>query len=146
MYAVVPLKTCPHLSSLRFNEAPNRKILQLIFFNIIQIIIFNFCHLEIKTTTSCQSCESPLENWICLMCYHVYCGRYIMEHMLYHHLETDHPLTMSFNDLSVWCYKCEAYIDNPVLFKYKNLAHNDKFGEEMTWSYGSDSIVLEGDF
>lgn len=63
--------------------------------------------------------------------------------MLYHHLDTDHPLTLSFADLSVWCYKCENYIDNPRLFKYKNLAHLDKFGEEMVWSYGSDTLLLE---
>lgn len=66
--------------------------------------------------------------------------------MLFHHLETEHPLALSFSDLSVWCYKCEAYIDNPALFPYKNLAHQSKFGEPLVWSYGTDSLFLETDF
>ena len=39
---------------------------------------------------------------------------------------------MSFSDLSVWCFDCDSYVDNQVLYKVKNLAHKDKFnGEEM---------------
>lgn len=64
--------------------------------------------------------------------------------MLFHHLETDHALALSFSDLSVWCYKCDEYIDNAVLHKYKNLAHLDKFNEELVWSHGDDanSVIL----
>lgn len=119
MYAVYPLKTCPHLSSLQ----PDR---------------FD----SIDTTKSCTDCESTVENWICLGCAQIYCGRFINAHMVCHHMDSDHPLTLSFADLSVWCYKCEAYIDNPCLFKYKNLAHQSKFGEEMVWSYG-DTLELD---
>lgn len=63
----------------------------------------------------------------------------------HHHVvtEREHTLTLSFSDLSVWCYKCEDYIDNSALFKYQNLAHLDKFGEEMVWSYGNDLVLLE---
>lgn len=66
--------------------------------------------------------------------------------MLFHHLDSGHPITLSFSDLSVWCYKCEAYVDNPVLYKFKNLAHIDKFGEELAWSCGHDSFVLHPNF
>ncbi|KAG4068297.1 hypothetical protein HA402_007817 [Bradysia odoriphaga] len=114
MFAVYPLKTCPHLSSLN----PD---------------LFD----SIDTTKSCMECQSTSENWICLGCTQVFCGRFVNEHMLYHHLDSDHPLTLSFADLSVWCYKCDSYIDNPCLFKYKNLAHQSKFGEELVWSYGN---------
>ncbi|XP_037919448.1 histone deacetylase 6 isoform X1 [Hermetia illucens] len=120
MYAVVPLKNCPHLSRLNPDETPQR----------------------IVTSSPCSGCQSSIENWICLHCFQTYCGRYIGEHMLYHHLESDHPLTLSFSDLSVWCYPCEAYIDNPILHKYKNLAHVDKFGEELVWSYGDNTLML----
>lgn len=99
----------------------------------------------INTLSPCQSCQSAQENWICLLCYGVYCGRFIEEHMLFHYLETEHALALSFSDLSVWCYKCDAYIDNPILFKYKNLAHLNKFGEELVWSYGNTDIVLIDD-
>lgn len=59
--------------------------------------------------------------------------------MSMHSAATDHPLTLSFSDLSVWCYKCEAYIDNPQLHKYKNLVHRSKFGDDLVWSYGEAS-------
>lgn len=59
-----------------------------------------------------------------------------------HSVEADHAMALSFSDLSVWCYKCESYIDNPVLYAYKNLVHRDKFdGEELVWSYGSDLFL-----
>lgn len=52
--------------------------------------------------------------------------------MLSHHLETNHAIALSLIDLSFWCYKCEAYVDSPKLFKYKNIAHIDKFAAEAT--------------
>lgn len=63
--------------------------------------------------------------------------------MLFHHVETEHALALSYSDLSVWCFKCENYIDNPILYKYKNLAHRDKFGEDMIWSYDQQPILLD---
>uniref|UniRef100_A0A1L8DWX0 Protein deacetylase HDAC6 n=1 Tax=Nyssomyia neivai TaxID=330878 RepID=A0A1L8DWX0_9DIPT len=122
MFAVVPLKNCPHLTLLDPSQAPT----------------------EINTFAPCEVCTSAVENWICLHCFRTLCGRYVGEHMLYHHLDTEHPLTLSYSDLSVWCYKCESYIDNPMLYKYKNMAHVCKFGgEEMVWPYGDTQFTLE---
>uniref|UniRef100_A0A1B0FAE5 Protein deacetylase HDAC6 n=1 Tax=Glossina morsitans morsitans TaxID=37546 RepID=A0A1B0FAE5_GLOMM len=116
MFAVVPLKSCPHLSQLQTAEAPK----------------------YINTTSTCCECLSKAENWMCLTCQKTLCGRYVNEHMLYHNLNTSHPLALSLSDLSVWCYPCEAYIDNKKLHVYKNLAHRHKFGEDMLCSYDSD--------
>ena len=58
-----------------------------------------------------------------------------------HYQEMGHPLTLSLADLSVWCYACSDYIDNPKLYKYKNLAHRDKFNEDMPWTY-DDAVLL----
>jgi histone deacetylase 6 len=63
--------------------------------------------------------------------------------MMYHNLDKDHPLTLSFADLSVWCYQCEAYIDNPALYKFKNLAHIDKFNEEIPWSMSQMDTTIQ---
>lgn len=94
----------------------------------------------------CHKCLSTAENWMCLSCHAVLCGRYVMEHMLYHNLETTHPLALSFSDLSVWCYPCESYVDNIKLHPYKNLAHRHKFGEDMQWAYdGDDDDETVGD-
>lgn len=147
MYAVVPLKNCPHLTTLDTNNTPNCNTFYLFFCNFFKndLLICLCMFTAINTKLCCEDCSSEAENWICLHCFKVFCGRYILEHMSQHHIssEREHTLTLSFSDLSVWCYKCEDYIDNPVLFKYQNLAHLDKFGEEMIWSYGNDLIVLE---
>ena len=51
-----------------------------------------------------------------LKCLEVHCSRYVNEHMLFHGIDKgdDHRLSLSFSDLSVWCYACDAYVDNPV--------------------------------
>lgn len=97
----------------------------------------------IDTKAPCQGCDSREENWMCLLCFGTFCSRYIHGHMQSHHDNTDHALALSFSDLSVWCFKCDDYIDNPVLYKYKNLAHRDKFGEDMVWSYGSENVTVD---
>uniref|UniRef100_A0A182QX80 UBP-type domain-containing protein n=1 Tax=Anopheles farauti TaxID=69004 RepID=A0A182QX80_9DIPT len=120
MFAVIPLKNCPHLRLLQPDTAP----------------------ATIDTRAPCGDCGAEVENWICLLCYGVYCGRYVQEHMVRHATETvDHPLALSFTDLSVWCYGCDAYVDHPVLHPYKNLVHLDKFREPLVWAYGSDLVL-----
>merc|ERR1712109_170342 len=66
--------------------------------------------------------------------------RYVNGHQLEHYSQSCHPLALSFSDLSVWCFDCDSYVDNQVLYKVKNLAHKDKFnGEEMLKpDYGED--------
>nr|XP_015208373.1 PREDICTED: histone deacetylase 6 [Lepisosteus oculatus] len=44
----------------------------------------------------------------------VLCGRYVSGHMVAHGLASGHALVLSFADLSVWCYDCEAYVHNEV--------------------------------
>ncbi|XP_055609867.1 histone deacetylase 6 isoform X2 [Uranotaenia lowii] len=123
MFAVVPLTDCPHLKELNPDNLPEK----------------------ISTKAPCADCSSTQENWVCLHCYQVCCGRYINEHAMLHSLEADHALALSFSDLSVWCYRCESYIDNPILYGYKNLVHQDKFdGEQLVWSYGSDLFLEVG--
>lgn len=120
MFAVIPLRDCPHLKELNPDNIPDK----------------------ISTNAPCTGCESSVENWVCLLCFNVCCGRYINEHAIEHATVTEHPLALSFSDLSVWCYKCESYVDNPVLYPYKNLVHQDKFGgEQLVWSYGSDLVL-----
>lgn len=121
MFAVYPKTDCPHLAELPSAEQQPQRI---------------------DTKQLCSVCSTNRENWWCLHCNEICCGRYVNEHMMFHHLSSEHPLALSFADLSVWCYKCQSYIDNPHLFKYKNLAHIDKFGEEMLWTYGTDTLSL----
>ncbi|XP_059189555.1 histone deacetylase 6 isoform X2 [Centropristis striata] len=112
LYVVDPLSWCPHLDSVK--PLPPSGV---------------------DVFVSCQDCGSDAENWTCLTCYQVFCGRYVNEHMVSHGVVSEHPLVLSFSDLSVWCYLCEAYIHHQILFEAKNSAHCAKFGEEIPpWS------------
>ncbi|KAK5864111.1 hypothetical protein PBY51_001078 [Eleginops maclovinus] len=112
LYVVDPLSWCPHLDVVKPLPATGIDIFQ-----------------------PCQDCGSEAENWICLTCYQVFCGRYVNEHMVTHGVVSEHPMVLSFCDLSVWCYLCESYVHNQILFEAKNSAHCAKFGEEIPpWS------------
>ncbi|XP_042305149.1 histone deacetylase 6 [Sceloporus undulatus] len=107
-YAVTPLPWCPHLESVLPVPPAGLSVLE-----------------------PCSECGSIAENWVCLVCYKVCCGRYINQHMLAHNSESGHPLVLSFADLSAWCYECQAYVHHPTLFEAKSLAHKMKFGVDM---------------
>ncbi|KAG8520800.1 Histone deacetylase 6, partial [Galemys pyrenaicus] len=107
-YAVTPLSWCPHLG-----------------------FICPVPEAGLDVTQPCQDCGTHQENWVCLSCYQVYCGRYVNAHMLQHHEGSGHPLVLSYVDLSAWCYYCQAYVHNQALLESKNTAHQNKFGEDM---------------
>ncbi|XP_017758802.1 PREDICTED: histone deacetylase 6 isoform X2 [Eufriesea mexicana] len=115
MFAVIHLRECPHLDNIR--DVPVSGI-------------------DIRSP--CIRCGSTTENWVCLQCYIVHCARNINQHGVLHAEEMEHPLALSFSDLSVWCYKCEAYIDNPRLYAARNAAHQSKFNEELPWTYNDN--------
>ncbi|XP_011501594.1 PREDICTED: histone deacetylase 6 [Ceratosolen solmsi marchali] len=120
MFAVIPLNDCPHLDS-----------------------VFDVPETGINIDDPCFECASTIENWICLQCYTVHCARSINKHALEHQQTTEHPLTLSFSDVSVWCYKCEAYIDNPRLYAARNIIHKCKFNADLPWTYSADTGSLD---
>ncbi|KAM7134140.1 protein deacetylase HDAC6 isoform 2-T3 [Macrochelys suwanniensis] len=107
LYAVTPLPWCPHLDSLQPLPPAGLDVL-----------------------APCEECGSLGENWVCLACYQVLCGRYVNQHMLAHGSLSGHPLVLSYADLSVWCYACQSYVHHPTLLPAKALAHRMKFGED----------------
>ncbi|KAL4695090.1 hypothetical protein H8959_000185 [Pygathrix nigripes] len=107
-YAVTPLPWCPHL-----------------------VAVCPIPAAGLDVTQPCGDCGTMQENWVCLSCYQVYCGRYINGHMLQHHGNSGHPLVLSYIDLSTWCYYCQAYVHHQALLDVKNIAHQNKFGEDM---------------
>ncbi|XP_060039621.1 histone deacetylase 6 isoform X2 [Erinaceus europaeus] len=111
-YAVTPLSWCPHLDA-----------------------VCPVPEAGLDVTRACRACETHQENWVCLSCYKVYCGRYVNAHMLQHYRDSEHPLVLSYVDLSVWCYCCQAYVHNQAFLEAKNKAHQNKFGEEMPHSH-----------
>ncbi|XP_077002189.1 protein deacetylase HDAC6 isoform X2 [Tamandua tetradactyla] len=107
-FAVTPLSWCPHLVAVCPTPA-----------------------VGLDVTQPCQDCGTLQENWVCLSCYQVHCGRYINAHMMQHHEDSGHPLVLSYVDLSTWCYHCQAYIHHQALLDAKNVAYRNKFGEDV---------------
>lgn len=52
----------------------------------------------------CLECGNVGENWVCLSCSEVFCSRYVKGHMVAHFKSVNHPVCMSFSDLSFWWY------------------------------------------
>ncbi|KAL5014978.1 hypothetical protein ScPMuIL_009248 [Solemya velum] len=108
MYAVTPLSWCPHLKTVQ--PLPPGGL---------------------DAHAPCKECYDISENWICLVCYEVYCSRFVNEHMLLHSVSNEHMMVLSFSDLSVWCYPCENYVTNEIVQPMINHAHQSKFGEGL---------------
>lgn len=106
LFAVTPLLDCPHLGAV----APPSGV-----------------GLE-GGDAPCRACGSRRENWLCLSCHQVLCGRYVGGHMLEHGGAEGHPLVLSLRDLSAWCYPCGGYVHHPILIPAKTLLHRLKFG------------------
>ncbi|KAJ4716166.1 Histone deacetylase 6 [Melia azedarach] len=82
--------------------------------------------------TPCNRCQHPNENWLCLSCKEVLCSRFVNKHMLQHYQQTNHSVALSYSDLSVWCFTCDAYLDAQVIQQLRPVyetAYILKFGE-----------------
>lgn len=90
---------------------------------------------QLKATTAEDgySCPSTSENWICLECGVIRCGRYVNAHAKAHFEASGHCTAISLADLSVWCYQCQAYFvnrDNRKLRALLEELENRKFQNE----------------
>lgn len=63
---------------------------------------------------NCAECTIKEQNWICLQCGVVNCGRYANGHAKQHAESLDHQLCMSCDVYSVYCYKCDDYVSNDL--------------------------------
>mmetsp|Transcript_17663 Transcript_17663/g.29999 ORF Transcript_17663/g.29999 Transcript_17663/m.29999 type:complete len:316 (-) Transcript_17663:470-1417(-) len=82
---------------------------------------------------TCSDCSTTMENWLCLVCHQIFCGRFQNRHMLGHFRDTGHCVSMSLIDLSVWCHGCEMYLNHdffPKLHVFFVRMHQLKFREQ----------------
>ncbi|KOB67293.1 Ubiquitin carboxyl-terminal hydrolase, partial [Operophtera brumata] len=74
-------------------------------------------------------CSVTEQNWLCLHCGAVNCGRYVQGHAQQHAETTGHQLCMSCDAYSVYCYKCDEYVsidlDNRIHKIRQMLMKND---------------------
>jgi len=112
-FSVAPREDCPHFS--------NQTV-----FGIIEKITPAF------RANTCTTCKDQSENWICLNCGQTFCSRYVKGHSSEHNKSSGHSVTMSFSDLSIWCYECDDYITHPFLSVFVKELYKAKFGETHT--------------
>lgn len=88
----------------------------------------------------CAVCGLKGENFVCLSCGIVLCGRWRSAHMLKHATETGHQIACGFQDLSFWCYGCDGYLNHltirPIYDAYCEL-HKMKFNEPVKQAFNS---------
>ncbi|CAB3369077.1 Hypothetical predicted protein [Cloeon dipterum] len=58
----------------------------------------------------CFECQSAESLWICLICGHVGCGRYVQGHASQHFLETQHCYSMQLGSNRVWDYVGDNFV------------------------------------
>lgn len=62
----------------------------------------------------CLECNSQESLWICLICGHVGCGRYVGRHAYRHFQETQHTYAMQLGNNKVWDYAGDNYVHRLV--------------------------------
>lgn len=80
----------------------------------------------------CVQCDNTEENWLCLSCHSIHCGRFVRGHAKQHYLDTGHCVAAGFSDLSFWCYQCNSYLHHLAmkqLYEFYRDLHQMKFGE-----------------
>jgi acetoin utilization deacetylase AcuC-like enzyme len=99
----------------------------------------------------CIDCENSNENWLCLSCGEIHCSRYINNHGEEHWLFTlltdaqdnlGHCLTISLQDLSVWCYPCKSYVKNIRLNPLIKQLERIKFGLSIINDNRTDEKII----
>jgi BRCA1-associated protein len=64
----------------------------------------------VEMTSSCNACGTTESLWICLICGHVGCGRYVNFHAEQHYRETMHTYALELETQRVWDYAGDGYV------------------------------------
>lgn len=69
----------------------------------------------------CTACGSSENLWICLICAHVGCGRYVRKHAHAHYEETSHIYSLEIETQRVWDYAGDGYVHRLIQSKSEGL-------------------------
>ncbi|KAG2235207.1 hypothetical protein BDF21DRAFT_431872 [Thamnidium elegans] len=94
----------------------------------------------------CTVCKSNENLWVCLICGHIGCGRYVGAHAYEHYRETNHIYSLEINTQRVWDYTGDGYvhrlIQNLVDGKIVELPSSESTNDNSTQEK-HDAISLE---
>lgn len=65
---------------------------------------------EPSAENHCLECMATESLWICLICGHVGCGRYLQGHAYQHYIDTHHCYSMQLGSNSVWDYVGDNFV------------------------------------
>ncbi|XP_014278960.1 BRCA1-associated protein [Halyomorpha halys] len=65
---------------------------------------------EPNSDSHCLECMASESLWICLICGHVGCGRYLQGHAYQHYIDTQHCYSMQVGSNSVWDYVGDNFV------------------------------------
>ncbi|BES98382.1 unnamed protein product [Nesidiocoris tenuis] len=65
---------------------------------------------EPSEDSHCLECMAAESLWICLICGHVGCGRYVQGHAYQHYIDTHHCYSMQLGSNSVWDYVGDNFV------------------------------------
>lgn len=65
---------------------------------------------SLNDENECSVCQSKDNLWICLICGHVGCGRYLNAHAFEHYRETSHLYALEIDTKRVWDYAGDNYV------------------------------------
>ncbi|EFX84242.1 hypothetical protein DAPPUDRAFT_47474 [Daphnia pulex] len=101
---------------------------------------------EMAAESCCSECKSNESLWICLICGHVGCGRYVEGHAYHHFLETQHCYAMQLGNTRVWDYVGDNFVhrllQNNEDGKLVEVEGNSS-GNNMEHEEKLDSVQLE---
>ncbi|KAJ3605113.1 hypothetical protein NHX12_027163 [Muraenolepis orangiensis] len=101
----------------------------------------------------CFECGVQENLWICLICGHIGCGRYISRHAYKHFEETQHTYAMQLTNHRVWDYAGDNYVHRLVASKADGkmvqfecegeMCHTEKYSYLLTSQLDSQRIYWE---
>jgi len=59
---------------------------------------------------ACQQCNNVRDLWVCLVCGHMGCGRYLSGHAKDHALERSHHLCLDLSSGRIWHYAADVFV------------------------------------
>ncbi|KAK6170364.1 hypothetical protein SNE40_018774 [Patella caerulea] len=91
----------------------------------------------------CMKCSSHESLWICLICGHVGCGRYVGLHAYRHFQETNHTYAMQLGNNQVWDYAGDNYVHRLVQNKSDGKLVEVDEGGNIVQDEKLDTLTLE---
>jgi len=76
--------------------------------------VCRYCQQPEGQAPICAVCHTTESLWICLICGHIGCGRYLNEHARQHFKETMHQYALELQTSRVWDYAGDVYVHRLV--------------------------------